>query len=402
MKRTGNQKLIQDLNRNIILKTIRQEGPISRSAIAKKNGLSPTTVSLAIQEFLKHGLVTEASIGKSSGGRKPILIQFSPENHFVIGIAITNDEIMISKMDLEAKVIKQKIFPISNLTGELLIGHLLKVTEAFLEDCPDLKKCIGISVISPGIIDVQEGIIYENTKLKLKNIHLKEILKKNFKLNIWLENDANAIALAEKQYGAYKKYNNLVYITLGDGVGAGIIVNGSILRGRSGGVGEFGHISIDINGILCDCGNRGCLENYISWPSICLKIISSIEKGQETIMLEAAEGDKNKITHSIFRSALEKGDLLAREIMEEVAVYLSAGIVNMVNLINPDIIILGGKIAYNNHFLISRVKQLVLANALEILTNKLEICPTSLGEDFRMTAAASIPLQEMFHFSIIS
>jgi len=400
VNRTGNQKLIQDLNRNIILKTIRHDGPISRIEIAKRNGLSPTTVSFAVKEFLKHGLVNEDSIGKSSGGRKPILIRFSPENFFVIGVAITNYEIMISKMDLETKVIHQKIFPISNLVGELLVEYLVKVIGLFLEECSDLKKCIGISIISPGIIDVEDGIIYENTKLKLKNIHLKEILNRRFKLkNVWLENDANAIALAEKQYGDYKKYNNLVYIIVGDGVGAGIIVNGLIFRGSSGGGGEFGHTSIDINGILCDCGNKGCLENYINWSSIHSKILSSVAKGKHTIMLELTKGDINQVTHSIFRHALKKGDQLAQEIMEETALYLSAGIVNIVNLLNPEIIILGGKIAYNNHFLISRVKQLVFKQALEILTNKLEICPTSLGEDFRMTAAATISLQEIFNFS---
>jgi predicted NBD/HSP70 family sugar kinase len=103
--------------------------------------------------------------------------------------------------------------------------------------------------------------------LKLKNIPLKEMVEKRFKLKTWLENDANAIALAEKQFGAYKKYKNLVYVTIGDGVGAGIIVNGSIFRGCNGGTGEFGHTSIDRNGIYCDCGNRGCLENYVSWPA---------------------------------------------------------------------------------------------------------------------------------------
>ena len=403
MKNTGNQKLLQDLNRNIVLRTIRHNGPISRTEIAKKNGLSPTTVSSAVKEFLRLGLVNEDSVGESNGGRKPILIRFSPENLFVIGVAITNHEIMVSKMDLETNIIKQKTFEINDLYGKLLIDYLLKVIDSFLEEFFDLKKCIGISIICPGIIDVKNGIICENTSLKLKNINLKNMLSNRFEQkNIWIENDANAIALAEKQYGAYKKYNNLVYITIGDGVGAGIIINGSIYRGHDGGVGEFGHTSIDINGILCDCGNRGCLENYINWTAIYSRILSSIQKGKDTIMLELTNGNINKITHSIFRKALSKGDQIAREIMEEMAIYLSAGIVNIVNLLNPEIIILGGKIAYDNRFLISRLNQLVRKQALGILTKKLEICPSSLGDDFRMTAAATIPLQEKFYFSHLS
>ena len=402
MQRTGNLKLIQELNRSIILKTIRHYGPISRSEIAKRNKISPTTVTAAVRRLLKQGLVCEDSVGTSSGGRKPILVRFSPESRFIVGVAITNSSIKIAETNLEAKARKQKVFPIYNLIGKSFITYLLKSIGQFLEEYSDLTKCIGISIVSPGIIDVDKGIIYENTKLKLKDIPLKEMVEKKFKLKTWLENDANAIALAEKQFGAYRKFKNLVYITIGDGVGAGIIVNGSIFRGCSGGTGEFGHTSIDRNGIYCDCGNRGCLENYVNWPAIYSKVSSSIAQGKHTIMLELAKGDINRITPSIFRDALKKGDQLAKEIMEDTAAYLATGMVNLVNLLNPDIIILGGKVAYDNHFLLSRVKKLVFEQALTILTNKLEICPTSLAEDFRMIAAATIPLQEIFHFSVFS
>ena len=402
MQRTGNLKLIQELNRSIILKTIRHHGPISRSEIAKRNKISPTTVSTAVRKLLQQGLVCEASVGESSGGRKPILLQFSPESRFIIGVALTNSSIKIAEMDLEAKVHKQKIFPIYNLTGELVIDYFLKSIGQFLEEYSDLEKCLGISIVSPGIIDVEKGIIYENTKLKLKDIPLKEMVEKKFRLKTWLENDANAIALAEKQFGAYRKFKNLVYITIGDGVGAGIIVNGSIFRGSNGGTGEFGHTSIDRNGIYCDCGNKGCLENYVSWPAIYSKLSSLVTQGKHTIVLELAKGDIDQVTPNIFINALEKDDQLAKEIMEEVVKYLTTGVVNLVNLLNPDVIIFGGKVAYNNRFLLSRLKEMVFEQALPILTNQLKICPTSLGEDFRVIAAATIPLQEIFHFSVFS
>jgi len=402
MQRTGDLKLIQELNRSIILKTIRHYGPISRSEIAKRNNISPTTVTSAVRRLLRDGLVCEDGVGKSNGGRKPVLVRFSPESRFIIGVAIANSSIKVAEMNLEAKSCKQKIFPIYNLMGKSFIDYLLRSISQFLEEYSDLTKCIGISIVSPGIIDVDKGIIYENTKLKLENIPLKEIVEKRFKLKNWLENDANAIALAEKQFGAYKKFKNLVYVTIGDGVGAGIIINGSIFRGRNGGTGEFGHTSIDRNGIYCDCGNRGCLENYVNWPAIYSKVSSSVVQGKHTMMLELTEGDINRLTPSIFRYALKKDDQLAKEIMEDTAGYLATGIANLVNLLNPDIIIFGGKVAYDNYFLLSRVKKIVFENALAILTNKLEIRPTSLGEDFRLIAAATIPLQEIFHFSVFS
>jgi predicted NBD/HSP70 family sugar kinase len=402
MQRTGDLKLIQELNRSIILRTIRHYGPISRSEIAKKNKISPTTVTAAVKELIRQGLVYEDGVGVSTGGRKPVLVRFSSDSKFIIAVAITNSSIKIAEMNLEAKVRKQKIFPVYNLTGKLVIDYLLKSIGQFLEEYSDLTKCIGISIISPGIINVDKGIIYENTKLKLKNIPLKEMVEKQFKLKTWLENDANAIALAEKRFGAYRKFKNLIYITIGDGVGAGIIVNGSIFRGCRGGAGEVGHTSIDKNGIPCDCGNTGCLENYVSWPAICSKVLSSVAQGKPTMMSELVKGDISRITPSIFRDALKKNDQLVKEIMKDTAAYLATGMVNLVNLLNPDIIILGGKVAYDNQFLLSQVKKLVFQKALNILTDKLEICPTSLGKDFRVIAAVTIPLQEIFHFSISS
>ena len=402
MQRTGDLKLIQELNRSIILKTIQDNGPISRSEIAKKNKISSTTVTAAVKKLIKQGLVCEEGIGASSGGRKPILIRFSSDSKFIIAVAITNSAIKIAETNLEAKIKRLEIYPVNKLTGKKFIDYLLKSIGHFLEIYSDLRKCIGISVTSPGIISVDKAVIHENTKLKLKNTPLKEIIEKQFKLKVWLENDTNAIVLAEKRFGAYKKSKNLIYITIGDGVGAGIVVDGHIFRGHSGGTGEFGHTSIDRNGILCDCGNKGCIENYINWSAVYSKVLSSVAQGKHTMMLELTNGDIKQITPSILLDALEKNDQLAKEIMTETAAYLATGIVNLVNLLNPDVIILGGKLAYNNHFLISEVKKIVFKQALTILTNKLEICSISLGKDFRIIASAAIPLKEIFHFSVSS
>ncbi|OFW62302.1 MAG: transcriptional regulator [Actinobacteria bacterium RBG_19FT_COMBO_36_27] len=400
MQRTGDLKLIQELNRSIILKTIQNYGPISRSEIAKKNKISSTTVTAAVKKLIRQGLVYEEGIGKSSGGRKPILLRFSSDSKFIIAVAITNSVIKIAEANLEAKINRQGIYPVNKLTGKAFIEYLLKSISKFLKEYPNLKKCIGISVTSPGIISVDKTVIHVNTKLKLKDVPLKEIIEKQFKLRVWLENDTNAIVLAEKRFGVYKKLKNLVYITIGDGVGAGIIVNDHIFRGHSGGTGEFGHTTIDMNGIICDCGNRGCLENYINWSAVYSKILSSVARGASTMMLELAKGDIKQVTPAIFREALEKNDKLAKEITSETTEYLATGIINLVNMLNPDVIILGGKLAYNNHFLISEVKKLVFKRALNILTNKLEICSISLGKDFRIIASAAIPLREIFHFSV--
>jgi len=139
-------------------------------------------VIAAVRKLLQQGSVCEASIGESNGGRKPILVRFSPENRFIVGVAITNSSIKIAETNLEAKARKQKVFPIYNLISKFFIAYLLKSITQFLKEYSDLTKCIEISIIAPGIIDVGGGVICENTKLKLKNIPLKEIVEKRFKL----------------------------------------------------------------------------------------------------------------------------------------------------------------------------------------------------------------------------
>lgn len=390
-------KLIQELNRSIILNMIREQGPISRSEIAKKNRLSPSTLTSAVLELIQEGLVCEDGIGLSNGGRKPIMLRFSPDNHFLIGISVTNTAITIAEINLEAKIRSKKVVAINNLFGETVISYVIEIIEEFLKNNLNNNKCIGISIIVPGIVDSANGLIRQNTKLKLKCIRLKEIIEERFKLKTWVENDVNAIVLAEKKFGTHKLYSNIIYITIGDGVGAGIIVNGSIFRGGRGGAGEFGHTSIDRVGIRCQCGNVGCLENYASWPAVYSRILYS---SRTTEMLKLTEGDLSHITPSIFKEALIMGDPLAIEITEEIANYLSNGVVNLVNLFNPDLILFGGNLAQNNDLMLQRVNDYVKQHALTVSTENLKILSSSLGEDAELIGAASVLLQDVFHFSL--
>jgi len=362
--------------------------------------LFPTTVTSAVNELIRDGLVCESGTGVSSGGRKPILVQFSPDNKFLIGVSIDNSSISIAEMNLEATVKRKQDFAVHSMTGDAVVAFILESIAAFLQPYGDLSACVGVSVIAPGIVDANTGVIRYNAKLKLRDVPLKQLVEERFGLKVWVDNDANAIALAESNFGNYHHATNLLYITLGDGLGAGIVVNGTVMRGACGGAGEFGHTSIDRSGMRCDCGNAGCLENYVSWPAIYSRILSSITRGKQTMILDLAGGDITRISLPIFLRAAERNDELAQAIVEEVAAYLAAGIVNLVNLFNPEVVILGGYIAQNNQLLIEKVSEQVMEHALNILTKGLEIASTSFGEDFHVKGAAALIMQDLFHFSM--
>ncbi|MBM7551592.1 ROK family transcriptional regulator [Thalassobacillus pellis] len=396
MKKTGGLKLMQEINQYIILKTIREKGPISRSDIAKMTKLSPTTVTSAVNGLLNEGIVTVGGIGESSGGRKPVYVEFAPDSKYIIGVSITNSCIGIGKVNMDAQVKEKKMYPGDFQKSANAISYTLDRISDYIAECEDLSLCLGISIITPGIVDAKKGIIRNNAKLHLTNVPLKEMAEERFGLKVWIDNDANAIALAENKYGKYGSRKNLIYIQMGDGIGSGIVFEDSIFRGSHGGAGEFGHISIDKNGILCECGNRGCLENYVSWPSIYNRILDHLEKGSPTTMVSHKNSKTLDISQNDFLKALHQNDELAISVLEEPVEYMANGIVSLVNLFNPDVILIGWGSLDKDSYFITRVREKVKELAFDIFTDGLEIQPTTLGGDFQLKGAASVALEEIF------
>lgn len=396
----GNHKLIQALNRSKVLNKIRTEGPISRIELAKKNKLSPSTVASAVQELIREGYVSEIGTGSSSGGRKPILLKFNPDNHFLLAVSITNSVMILARMNLEAKVLAKETHPIAGLQGEAVIERLLHLMDDFMAGQEDLERCVGISINVPGIVSDSQGVVHYNTKLRMTNVPLKRIFEDRYGMRTWVENDMNSVVLAERRFGDYA-FANLIYISIGDGLGSGILINDHLLRGKHGGAGEFGHTSVNRSGIRCECGNAGCLDSYISWIAVYSRIITAIATGRPTLIQELSGGDYSKIVPSVFKEALRKGDKLARDLNEEVAEHLGAAIVNLVNMFNPEALILGGDLAHGNPELLDMVSAYIDRHAMPILKDDMVFGLASLGEEDKLMGAASVLLQDLLGFSLM-
>lgn len=398
--RKGDSKLIQELNRSIILNKIRLNGPISRIELAKRNNISPSTVASAVLELIREGYVSEIGTGESSGGRRPILLQFDPDNHYLLAVAITNTSIELALMNLEASILRKESMSVLGLQGDAVIDLMMELLDDLIVDTHPLDKCIGIAVTMPGVVNVEKGIIYYNSKLRLNEVPLKKIVEDRYGIKAWVENDTNSLVLAERRFGGYSQYSNLIYIMIGDGVGAGILVNDTILRGSRGGAGEFGHTSVNRNGIRCECGNVGCLENSVSWPAVYSRILAAITSGRPTLISELSEGDFNRIQPSVYKEALRREDSLAMDITEEIAEHLGAGIVNLINLFNPGAIILGGCLAHDNPILLDKVQAHIKRHAMRILKDDILVGQSSLGEQDILAGAAAVVLQDVFRFSL--
>jgi len=401
VQRTGDLKLIQELNRSIILNTIRKKGPISRSQVAKSLKISPTTVTSAVNDLIRSGMVIEDGVGHSSGGRKPVLLRFNPNQHSIIGISITNSYIKIADMDLEGKILRKKIHSVNHLQGNDIILFLMDSLEQFVAENDRLAFCEGISIITPGIVDSNTGMICYNTKLKLYDIPLRDMVESKFNLPTYLDNDVNAFALGEYYFGSFSSYKDIMYLTIGDGVGLGLMINGTVYRGFKGSSGEIGHTTVVPGGTKCECGNNGCLENYVNWPAIYSNIVSSIlTKGRDTVIKQLIHNDIRKITPEIFIEAINLNDKLSMEILEEIISYLSIAISNTIHLLNPELIIISGEVVQDNPLFITKIREKLSHMVIPILKSEINIQSTSLGSNFDLLGAASVILQGKFRFQL--
>lgn len=243
------------------------------------------------------------------------------------------------------------------------------------------------------------GIILYSSKLNLRDIPLKTIIENRFGLKTWLDSDTNAVALAEKELGDFQGYENILNIMVGDGVGAGIVLNETIFRGHQGGAGEFGHTVVEIGGIPCDCGNQGCIENYVSWPAISNQIKTRLTNGENSLLVELLQGDDSNLSIELMNLAYRQSDPLVVEVMDQAILYFSTALANFVNLFNPDLVILGGVLFHNNHDLVKKVVEIVLKRGIRTNTQNLTITSSSLGQDFELLSAANIALHSEFSFS---
>lgn len=379
----GNRDLIRSINRSILLNVIKENGTVSRVALAHKTGLSPATVTTITGQLIQEGLVFEKAIGDSAGGRPPIMLALNPRGGFVIGIKLMEGRAVGALTDLNAAILAKDFIDLIDKQVETSVETLVALVNRLVRTAGIKKKqLLGVGIGLAGVVDFTHGIVRQNPFMGWNNILLRDLLEVRMRVPVYIDNDVNTLTLSEKWLEPSQSEDDFIVITLGRGIGMGIVINGQIYRGKSGGAGELGHIMVDPDGTECDCGRRGCLETLISDRA--LVAIARREVNPEITDLD-----------DLVRCA-SAGQPGAALVLTRAGTQLGRQIANLVNLFDPKLIIISGEGTRMGDVFFNAVRDAFHECVMPGLTQDTEIRVNSWGDDIWALGAASLVIAEIF------
>ncbi|MFC1911805.1 ROK family protein [Chloroflexota bacterium] len=277
-----------------------------------------------------------------------------------------------------------------------VIGRLLSAVDSMLRlESLAPSEVDSISIAAAGAVDLDRGLVTLSPNLPgWHDVPLGEAVRERYGIKVFLVNDASAAALGEHHFGSGKRVTNLVFLTIGTGIGGGIIVNGKLYQGLSGSAGEIGHMTLDMNGLRCACGNIGCLETLASGTAIAREARHRLKQGEKSALTDIMAGKIGNITAEEVGAAAGDGDSLALDIITRAGTYLGVGMVNLVNIFNPEMIVVGGGVARLAELLLEPARQAVWERAFPVSAKAVRIVAARLGEEAGIYGAAAYAFEQ--------
>lgn len=379
-------------NSRLVLKTIYQQGPISRAAIARETHLTRTTVSDVVTEFMNDGLVEEVGHGPSVGGKPPILLSVVGGSRCLIGVDLADSEFRGGVVDLRGKIIHASKIPVNDSNGEAALELAYQLIDELVAATGTTSPLLGIGIGTPGLMDARKGVVRNAVNLDWRDLPLRDLLEARYNLPVYIANDSQAAALGEYIFGRNQEIPNLVFIKIGRGVGAGIVLNGQLYYGDGSGAGEIGHhLRVEDGGELCLCGNYGCLETVISSRAI-IKQAREIARSNPNSMLHNFAATPEDINTNVVLQASEAGDEAVRQIVEQTGQYLSIAVANLIGVLNIHHIVIGGSIARFGEPLLNPIRQGLQQRSLAALAGETQVEGTNLGSNIVILGASALLL----------
>jgi predicted NBD/HSP70 family sugar kinase len=389
--RAINVRDLRKRNRAQALAAVYHNGPVTRQQIGEATGVSPATVSNLVGDLLDQGVIVEAGAEDSDGGRPRTLLRIKPDYKYVVGVDVGETAILVELFDLDMQVrASHSITPTAGLldpekTAEYVLEGLDRVVtySGLAED-----EILGVGVGVPGLVENGDDAVVHAQTVGWDGVPFGKMLRRRTRLPLFVENGAKTFGQAEKWFGAARDADNAIIVLLGTGTGVSIFTQGELYRGTSSSAGEWGHTTVMVNGRTCRCGARGCLEAYVGGWAI-------VARYDELRQRAPASGDTDLVARLTAIAEAPSGDRSAARVLQETTTYLGAGIANLINLFNPERIVVGGWIS---EILVDRllpsIREVASEQALRMPFSVVSIVPAQLGRDAVALGAATLPVND--------
>jgi glucokinase-like ROK family protein len=402
---TGDQALVRRINLSLILNKVFEKPSLSRAELAELTGLTRSTVSSLVQELLEYRLLHETGLAAGSVGRPSMQLELNPQAGFMVGCEVGVDFISVIVTDFRAQVIWQhrETTPAGTSQQAILARILALLDQAVANggtECDTPCGLLGIAVGVPGLVDHASGKLLFAPNLEWRDVPLLDILNRQFPSTlIFVENEANVAALGEYFFGAAKGYEEVLYISAGIGLGGAVVRNGQLVKGKAGFAGEFGHMTIEPDGLPCKCGNQGCWETLATQAAVFRCIQAELRNGRQSKLPKTVLDDAQTLTVPLVVDAARASDPVARQALTEVGRYLGIGIASLVNALNPDLVVLGGILSEADEFVLPVIEEELTRRALPWNAEATRVVIAHHGSDACVMGGVAIVFQSTIDFA---
>ena len=393
---------IKSHNMRVILLALLRYKTVSRVRLSRLTGLSTTTITNLVTELMARGLITERGIRhQGSVGRPRTALALVPDARYAVGVHIGVGSVRVTLADLFARPldILRLEHPVDCSSQEVLTETVRLIHEIIDANSIPPSDVVGVGIGASGLVDIKTGVNVLAPNLGWRNIPLRAWFGERLDFPIHVDNNVRAMALAEAMFGSEPHGHVLAFVYARIGVGAGFVLGNQLYSGSGAGAGEIGHMTILVEGereIECRCGNYGCLETLFSEPVIVRAAQALAKKAPEGILAQSLAAGDGSILDRVFAAA-EQGDAATQALLAERASYMGIALANLVNILNPDRIVLGGMFVQGRPWLLPATEATMRRRAFANLGKRVQIETTSFGRDVGAIGAASLALNQFFY-----
>ena len=380
----ASRSLLRDNNVSLLMELVRRAGSISRADLARRSQLSAPTVSTIIDQLLRRGIVVESSTAPSSGGRPPVLLTIDPKAGYVVGIKLRGDGLTTVVCDLNAEIVSssEQYLQLVGDPGAAIEAIEREVRRALRKSKVAPSKVLGVGIGLSGVIETSSGVCKFSHLLQWDDVALAQPLRDRLGLPVWVENDVNALAVAEKWAGDALIASDFLTLTVGRGIGLAIVVNRSLYRGAHGASGEFGHMIVEPGGPRCECGRFGCLEAMV---------------GEGAIRRRVGERKGHDVSRDELQMLIELEDAATLEVVDSAGRKLGLAVANVVTLLNPELLIVCGEGTSLGAVFLEPIVAAVHDQTFADLGRDVDIKIQTWGDEAWAVGAATLVLRELFN-----